>query len=107
MPYYLVPQIKRFPPPDPDTGLVGEPTIEPQIGGGIGWRGDTDGANYLLFADTDVAGRTPLTHDEVSAEVQRRAMAKGRPVAAMLAATEKNSLGRVRLPRPVEPVVEP
>ena len=61
MSYYLVPQIKRFQPPDPDTGLSPDPTIEPQISGGIGWRGDTDGVNYLLFADTDIAGRTALT----------------------------------------------
>ena len=106
MPYYLVPQIKRFPPPDPDTGLVGEPTIEPQIGGGIGWRGDTDGANYLLFADVEIPGRTPLTDAEVSAEVQKRATAKGRPIATVLADYEKLSLGRVRLPRPAAPVVE-
>jgi hypothetical protein len=92
MPYYLIPQIKRFAPPDPETGLSLEPTTEPQVPGGIGWRGDTDGADYLLFADTEIAGRTALTAAEVSAEVQRRATAKGVPMGAALADAEKLSI---------------
>lgn len=99
MPYYLVPQVRGE--TRDELGVVVASWVEPQLGGGLAWRGDTDGVNYLVFVDVDVPGRTALTPAQVTAEVQRRATAKGRPVAPMLADYEKLSLGRVKLPSAV------
>ena len=52
MPYYVVPQIvvevKN------ELGMVVDTTIKPDLPGGVSWRGDTDGVNYLVFVDREL-----------------------------------------------------
>ena len=74
MPYYRVRQVIRE--QRDEAGKVVATWVEPQLGGGVSWRGDTDGTNYLLFCDQEVPGLTELTVPDVRAEVGKRPLAR-------------------------------
>jgi len=52
MPYYVVPQIVEE--HRDDHGVLIDTTTRPDLPGGVGWRGDTDGVSYLVFVDREL-----------------------------------------------------
>ncbi len=96
MPYYQVPQVVTR---DKDGNIV---EIKPQLPGGVSWRGDTDGTNYLVFCDQDVPGLIALDPRFVVAEMRRFAQKKGRHPDRVLDDVERWNPARTPLPRNTE-----
>jgi len=96
MPYYQVPQVVTK---DKDGNII---EIKPQMPGGVSWRGDTDGNNYLVFCDQDVPSLVALAPQRVVAEARRFAGLKGRNADRVLDDVERWNPGRVPLPRQAE-----
>jgi hypothetical protein len=52
MPYYVVPQVTVE--VKDELGVVVDTYVKPDLPGGVSWRGDTNGVNYLVFVDREL-----------------------------------------------------
>lgn len=82
MPYYITPQIIEE--HRDEHGVVISTTIRPQLPGGVGWRGDTDGVNYLVFVDR---------------ELPPGGLYRGVPVAELAVTLQEMAANRVKMGR--------